>query len=113
MNTAYSVLFLVGLNYFDVSTGAFTISITAVVLPVMLLVMRRGVGVRTWASAGCVQSLIISPAVLWYYPDVDAALFAAIVIGNGTFFPIGFAIPFIIMLQEEFGFSSLGPKASK
>ena len=113
MNTAYSVLFLVGLNYFDVSTGAFTISITAVVLPVMLLVMRRGVGVRTWISAGCVQSLIISPAVLWYYPDVDAALFAAIVIGNGTFFPIGFAIPFIIMLQEEFGFSSLGPKASK
>lgn len=54
MNTAYSVCFLIGLDYFDVSTGAFTISITAVVLPVMLLVMRRGVGVRTWVSAGCV-----------------------------------------------------------
>ena len=54
MNTAYSVLFLVGLDYFDVSTGAFTISITAVVLPVMLLVMRRGVDARTWVSAGCV-----------------------------------------------------------
>lgn len=54
MNTAYSVLFLVGLDYFDVSTGAFTISITAVVLPVMLLVLRRGVGMRTWISAGCV-----------------------------------------------------------
>ena len=54
MNTAYSVCFLIGLDYFDVSTGAFTISITAVVLPVMLLVMHRGVGVRTWASAGCV-----------------------------------------------------------
>ncbi|MDO4401302.1 MAG: DMT family transporter, partial [Coriobacteriia bacterium] len=59
MNTAYSVLFLIGLNYFDVSTGAFTISITAVVLPVMLLVMRRGVGVRTWVSAGCVLAGII------------------------------------------------------
>jgi len=47
MNTAYSVRFLIGLDYFGVSTGAFTISITAVVLPVMLLVMRRGVGVRT------------------------------------------------------------------
>ncbi len=54
MNTAYSVCFLIGLDYFDVSTGAFTISITAVVLPVMLLVMRRGVGVRTWVSASCV-----------------------------------------------------------
>ena len=58
----------------------------------------------------CVQSLIISPAVQWYYPDVDIMLFAMIVVGNGTFFPIGFAIPFIIMLQEEFGFSPFGPK---
>lgn len=56
LNTAYGVCFLIGLDYFDVSTGAFTISITAVVLPVMLLVMRRGVGVRTWVSAGCVLS---------------------------------------------------------
>ena len=65
MNTTYSVLFLVGLKYFDVSTGAFTISITAVVLPVMLLVMRRGVPVRTWVSAACVLAGIavaIGPA---------------------------------------------------
>ena len=59
MNTAYSVLFLIGLNHFNVSTGAFTISITAVVLPVMLLVMRRGVSARTWISAGCVLAGII------------------------------------------------------
>ena len=58
MNTAYSVCFLIGLDYFDVSTGAFTVSITAVVLPVMLLVMHRGVGVRTWASAGCVLVVV-------------------------------------------------------
>ena len=54
LNTAYSVFYLIGLDYFDVSTGAFTVSITAVVLPVMLLMMRRGVSVRTWVSAGCV-----------------------------------------------------------
>ena len=62
----------------------------------------------TVVVCACVQSLIISPAVLWYYPDVDVLLFAMIVIGNGTFFPIGFAIPFIIMLQEEFEFRPLG-----
>lgn len=54
MNTAYNVLYLVGLDYFDVSTGAFTISMTVVVMPVLLLVMRRGVPARTWASAACV-----------------------------------------------------------
>lgn len=54
MNTAYNVLYLVGLDYFDVSTGAFTVSMTMVVLPVMLLAMRRGVSARTWASAACV-----------------------------------------------------------
>ena len=65
MNTTYSVLFLVGLQHFDVSTGAFTISITVVVLPVMLLVMRRGVPLRTWLSAACVLAGIavaIGPA---------------------------------------------------
>lgn len=37
----YDVLFLYGLNYFDVSTGAFTFSITVVVLPVILLTMKK------------------------------------------------------------------------
>ena len=64
----------------------------------------------TVVVCACVQSLIISPAVQWYYPDVDVMLFALIVVGNGTFFPIGFTIPFIIMLQEEFKFIPLGPK---
>ena len=54
MNTTYNVLNLVGLDFFDVSTGAFTLSMTVVVLPVMLLIMRRGVGRRTWLSAACV-----------------------------------------------------------
>jgi len=59
MNTSYNVFYLVGLDYFDVSTGAFTISMTVVVLPVMLFAMRRGVGARTWISAGCVLAGII------------------------------------------------------
>ena len=54
MNTAYNTLNLVGLDYFDVSTGAFTLSMTVVIMPVLLLVMKRGVGVRTWVSAVCV-----------------------------------------------------------
>lgn len=59
MNTVYNVLNLVGLDYFNVSTGAFTLSMTVVVLPVMLLVMKRGVDVRTWISAGCVLAGIV------------------------------------------------------
>ena len=59
MNTAYNVLNLVGLEYFDVSTGAFTPSMTVVVLPVMLLVMKRGVGAKTWVSAGFVLAGIV------------------------------------------------------
>ena len=51
----------------------------------------------------CLQSLIISPAVAGFYPDVDVALFATTVIGNGTLFPIVFGIPLIVVLQEEFG----------
>ena len=59
MNTTYNVLFIVGLDYFDVSTGAFTYSLIAVVLPVVLLIMRRCVGVRTWISAVCVLAGIV------------------------------------------------------
>ena len=93
MNTAYSVCFLIGLDYFDVSTGAFTISITAV-------------------ACTLVQAAIITPAVAFHYPDVDAVLFFLSVLANGSLFPIGFAIPFIILLQEELGFSPLSPGAN-
>ena len=66
MNTALNVLIIVGLGSFDVSTGAFTLSMIAVVLPVMLLVMKRGVGARTWISAGFVLAgvaVAVFPAV--------------------------------------------------
>ena len=66
MNTAFNVLIIVGLGSFDVSTGAITLSVIAVVLPVMLLVMKCGVGARTWMSAGFVLAgvaVAVFPAV--------------------------------------------------
>ena len=59
LKTAYDVLFLYGLNYFDVSTGAFTFSITVVVLPVILLTMRKKVNKKTWVSVILVLSGIV------------------------------------------------------
>jgi drug/metabolite transporter (DMT)-like permease len=54
MNCAYNLLYLFGLKYFDVSSGAFTFSMTAVVIPVILLTMRQKVDLKTWLSAGFV-----------------------------------------------------------
>ena len=54
MNTVYNLLYIFGLRYFDVSTGAFTISMTVVILPVILLTLRQKISVRTWLSAGLV-----------------------------------------------------------
>ena len=59
LKTAYDVLFLYGLDYFDVSTGAFTFSITVVVLPVILLTMKKKVNKKTWVSVILVLSGIV------------------------------------------------------
>lgn len=58
----------------------------------------------------CVQSLIITPAVAVFYPEVDFVLFALTVIGNGSVFPIAFAIPFIVLIQEELSFVPVARK---
>lgn len=50
LNCIYNTLYLYGLDYFDVSTGAFTFSMTIVVLPVVLMTTRRKVSKRTWVS---------------------------------------------------------------
>lgn len=60
-----------------------------------------------------VESLIICPAVAFVYPEVDIALFTATVLTNLTVFSIVFAIPFIILIQEELGFTPLSPKQSE
>ena len=54
LNFGYNNLYQYGLDYFDVSTGAFTLSMTVVILPVILLMYKRNVGKRTWVSAAMV-----------------------------------------------------------
>lgn len=54
LNTIYNILYLYGLDYFDVSSGAFTLSMTVVVLPVILFTLKKKVSVKTWISAGLV-----------------------------------------------------------
>lgn len=50
LNCTYNALYIYGINYFDVSTGAFTFSMTVVVLPVVLITMNKTVGAKTWIS---------------------------------------------------------------
>ena len=59
LNCAYNALYMYGLKSFDVSTGAFTFSMTVVVLPVVLITMRKTVGVKTWISVALVLAGII------------------------------------------------------
>lgn len=59
LKAGYDVLFLYGLKFFDVSTGAFTFSITVVVLPVVLLTMKKSVGKKTWLSVALVLTGIV------------------------------------------------------
>lgn len=51
LNCGYNVMYQYGLDYFDVSTGAFTLSMTVVILPVILLMRKKIVGKKTWLSA--------------------------------------------------------------
>ena len=51
INCLYNALYIYGLKYFDVSSGAFTLCMTAVVLPVVLLIIREKVSKKTWLSA--------------------------------------------------------------
>ena len=68
-----------------------------------------GLFVVTVVISAVAQTLIIAPAVAFYYPDVDVMLFSITVIINGTLFPVGFTIPFIILIQEELGISPYAP----
>ena len=51
---AYNTMYIYGLNDFDVSTGSFTLSMTVVVLPVILLTMREKTELNTWLGAALV-----------------------------------------------------------
>ena len=60
LNIIYNLLYIAGLNYFDVSTGAFTLSMTVVVLPVILLTLREKIDIKTWFSAAMVFAGILA-----------------------------------------------------
>ena len=60
LNCTYNTLYLYGLNYFDVSSGAFTFSMTVVVLPVVLFTLRKKVKAKTWVSVALVLLGIVS-----------------------------------------------------
>lgn len=51
LNCGYNVMYQYGLKEFDVSSGAFTISMTVVILPVILMMKRQSVDKKTWISA--------------------------------------------------------------
>lgn len=55
--------------------------------------------------AAILEASIITPAVAYVYPEVNAKFFALSVLGNTSVFPIVFGIPLAIVLQEELGFS--------
>ena len=59
LNCGYNVMYIYGLKTFDVSTGAFTISMTGVILPVLLFMGKKKVQKKTWFSAGMVFAGIL------------------------------------------------------
>ena len=54
LDGAYNTMYIYGLNDFNVSTGAFTLSMTVVVLPVILLTLHQKTDLNTWISAALV-----------------------------------------------------------
>ena len=59
------------------------------------------------------MTAIIVPAVVYAYPDVNAAFLTCVVMGNTTVFPLVLGIPMAIVLQEELGFSPYAEKPSE
>lgn len=59
LDCTYNVMYIYGLNYFDVSTGAFTLSMDVVILPVILIMSKKSVEAKTWVSAGLVLTGIV------------------------------------------------------
>ncbi|PWM99512.1 DMT family transporter [Massilioclostridium coli] len=54
LNMTYNLLMLFGLQYLNVSTGIFTLSMTTVVLPVLLLLRRQKIRINTWLGVGLI-----------------------------------------------------------
>ena len=73
--------------------------------------LRTGKGLLTQvaliAILAVMETLMITPAVMLFYPDVDWMLFALTVLLNNFIFPIVISIPLMILMQEELGFKPL------
>ena len=54
MNGAFNTMYQFGLKNFDVSTGAFTLSLTVVALPIILLIQHSRIARRSWISSALV-----------------------------------------------------------
>lgn len=61
----------------------------------------------------CIQSLIITADVAFYYPEVDYVFFATVILVNSIAFPICLAVPFIALIQDELGFKPVGKATRK
>lgn len=59
LKSSYNTLYLFGMKSLDVASGAFTLSMTVVVLPVVLLSMHRRVTAGTWLSVALVLTGIV------------------------------------------------------
>ena len=53
------------------------------------------------------ETVIITPAVAYAYPEGNAKLFAYSVLINNIVFPLVFGIPIAIIMQEELGFKHI------
>lgn len=62
------------------------------------------------ALSAVAEAVIITPAVKWIYPGVDAVLLFLTVLLNGSAFPIMLGIPLMILMQEELGFQPVEAK---
>lgn len=80
LNCGYNVMYQYGLDAFDVSTGAFTLSMTAVILPVILFMSKKGVEKRTWISAGFVL-LGIAVSYIGRITSINLYGFLTLVVG--------------------------------
>ena len=59
LNSAYNTMFLCGAKSFDITSGAFTYCMVAVLLPVVLLSLRRRIGLETLLSVVFVGTGIV------------------------------------------------------
>ena len=74
MNAGYNLLFMFGLEDFDVSAGAFTLALTVVAVPIVLFIQRKKIDRRTWISAALVLIGIISAMSATLHVDQLAGL---------------------------------------